>query len=247
MDSKRYIVSNGKDKGIIVFAENGDEALRKGNRSFYGAYPIKEKLTNVQLYQPNKHQFVSSLGNKKFKYVQHHFSGEGVAGNQTIYDTNIDTKLNERQLQFIGDAKIDYIKFYDSEKSKFEEGGWILMEGNTERKIGEYETESEATKMMYEYEGDSVIVEDMEFDVRITQTGLILPNDNGKSSGIRPRWGRVYAVGPEQQDVRVGEWICVAHGRWTRGLDIEDGGMEILEGYSDNYIRVTTPYRAEST
>jgi threonylcarbamoyladenosine tRNA methylthiotransferase MtaB len=24
-----------------------------------------------------------------------------------------------------------------------------------------------------------------------------------------------------------------------------DGGMEILEGYSDNYIRVTTPYRAE--
>ena len=70
--------------------------------------------------------------------------------------------------------------------------------------------------------GDSVIVEDMEFDVRITQTGLILPSDNGKSSGIRPRWGRVYAIGPDQQDVRVGEWICVAHGRWTRGVDIED-------------------------
>jgi hypothetical protein len=69
---------------------------------------------------------------------------------------------------------------------------------------------------------NSVIVEDMEFDVRITQTGLILPNDNGKSSGIRPRWGRVYAIGPEQKDVCVGEWICVAHGRWTRGLDIED-------------------------
>jgi hypothetical protein len=74
--------------------------------------------------------------------------------------------------------------------------------------------------------GDSVIVEDMEFDQRITQTGLILPNDNGKSSGIRPRWGRVYAVGPEQQDVRVGEWICVAHGRWTRGVDIEDGDVK---------------------
>lgn len=69
---------------------------------------------------------------------------------------------------------------------------------------------------------DSVIVEDMEFDQRITQTGLILPNDNGKSSGIRPRWGRVYATGPEQTDVRIGEWICVAHGRWTRGIDIED-------------------------
>jgi hypothetical protein len=80
----------------------------------------------------------------------------------------------------------------------------------------------EITREKFHALGDSVIVEDMEFDVRITQTGLILPNDNGKSSGIRPRWGRVYAIGPEQTDVRVGEWICVAHGRWTRGVDIED-------------------------
>jgi len=32
----------------------------------------------------------------------------------------------------------------------------------------------------------------------------------------------VYAVGPEQKDIRVGSWVCVAHGRWTRGIDIED-------------------------
>ena len=67
-----------------------------------------------------------------------------------------------------------------------------------------------------------VIVTDMTFDVRLSRGGLILPNDNGKGTGIRPRWGRVYAVGPQQQDVRVGQWILVAHGRWTRGLDIED-------------------------
>ena len=69
---------------------------------------------------------------------------------------------------------------------------------------------------------DSVLVEDMTFDERLSNGGIVLLNDNGKSSGIRPRWGRVYAIGPEQKDVRVGEWICVAHGRWTRGLDIED-------------------------
>lgn len=68
-----------------------------------------------------------------------------------------------------------------------------------------------------------VLVADMEFDTRITQGGLILPNDNGTSLGIRPRWGRVYAIGPKQTDVRVGQWIMVAHGRWTRGIDIEDG------------------------
>jgi hypothetical protein len=29
-------------------------------------------------------------------------------------------------------------------------------------------------------------------------------------------------VGPRQTDVHVGQWICVAHGRWTRGIEIED-------------------------
>ena len=67
-----------------------------------------------------------------------------------------------------------------------------------------------------------VIVSEMTFDQRITQGGLILLNDNGTTLGIRPRWGQVYAVGSEQKDVQVGQWICVAHGRWTRGLDIED-------------------------
>jgi hypothetical protein len=67
-----------------------------------------------------------------------------------------------------------------------------------------------------------VLVTDMSFDQRITQSGLILLNDNGTSLGIRPRWGQVYAIGPHQTDVRVGQWICVAHGRWTRGLEIED-------------------------
>ena len=67
-----------------------------------------------------------------------------------------------------------------------------------------------------------VLVTEMSFDQRITQSGLILLNDNGTSLGIRPRWGQVYATGPNQTDVKVGQWICVAHGRWTRGLEIED-------------------------
>jgi co-chaperonin GroES (HSP10) len=69
---------------------------------------------------------------------------------------------------------------------------------------------------------DNVIVSDMEFDVRFTKSGIYIPNDNGKGHGIRPRWGRVYAVGPKQQDIQVGQWVMVEHGRWTRGLEIED-------------------------
>jgi len=69
---------------------------------------------------------------------------------------------------------------------------------------------------------DHVIVTDMNFSGRQLSSGIILLNDNGKAGGIRPRWGQVYAVGPDQIDVRPGQWICVAHGRWTRGVDIED-------------------------
>lgn len=70
--------------------------------------------------------------------------------------------------------------------------------------------------------GDSVLVTEMNFSERVISSGIILVSDDGKNSGIRPRWGRVYAVGPKQRDVRVGQWILVDHGRWTRGIDIED-------------------------
>ena len=75
--------------------------------------------------------------------------------------------------------------------------------------------------------GDSVIVTDMTFGERFTTGGIVLPGDDGKSSGIRPRWGRVWAVGPEQTDVRVGEWVCIAHGRWTRGLEVEINDVKL--------------------
>jgi co-chaperonin GroES (HSP10) len=68
---------------------------------------------------------------------------------------------------------------------------------------------------------DSIIVADMNFEERVV-SGIIIVSDDGKNSGIRPRWAQVYAVGPDQREIRVGQWVCVAHGRWTRGVDIED-------------------------
>lgn len=67
---------------------------------------------------------------------------------------------------------------------------------------------------------DTVLVSEMNFEFRVTVGGIILPGDDGKNSGIRPRWGKVYAIGPDQKDVAVGQWILVDHGRWTRGIDI---------------------------
>ena len=75
---------------------------------------------------------------------------------------------------------------------------------------------------------DTVLVTDMVFKERKLNSGLILLNDNGTTAGIRPRWGRIYAVGPDQKDYSVGDWICVAHGRWTRGVEIEDTAGTVI-------------------
>jgi co-chaperonin GroES (HSP10) len=69
---------------------------------------------------------------------------------------------------------------------------------------------------------NNVLVKDMEFGERMTLGGIIILDDDKKGQGIRPRWAEVVAVGPKQEDVAVGEYILVAHGRWTRGLDMTD-------------------------
>jgi co-chaperonin GroES (HSP10) len=76
---------------------------------------------------------------------------------------------------------------------------------------------------------DNVLVTDMNFDARVSKGGIVLPSDDGKSEGVRHRWGRVWAIGPEQQDVKVDEWILVEHGRWTRGVTVElEDGTDII-------------------
>jgi co-chaperonin GroES (HSP10) len=83
---------------------------------------------------------------------------------------------------------------------------------------------------------DSIIVADMNFSERLVGS-IILVSDDGKNSGIRPRWAQVYAVGPDQHDVKVGQWVCVAHGRWTRGIKVEDeNGQHTIRKVDNNDI-----------
>ena len=75
---------------------------------------------------------------------------------------------------------------------------------------------------------DHVLVSDMEFAQLVTEGGIIIPGDEGSSRGIHPRWGKVYSVGPEQTEIKKGEWILVDHGRWTRGVTlVTDDGEEL--------------------
>lgn len=70
---------------------------------------------------------------------------------------------------------------------------------------------------------DHVLAIDMDFGEVKTSSGIVLRSDDGKSHGIKPRWAKVYVIGPEQTDVKVGQWILVEHGRWTRKMLIDDG------------------------
>lgn len=93
---------------------------------------------------------------------------------------------------------------------------------------------------------DNVLVTDMEFGEERTSAGIVIQSLNGKSEGIKARWGRVWAVGPEQKDVKVGDWICIAHGRWTRGVKVEESGEEITIRRIDNKdILIVSDYKPE--
>lgn len=72
---------------------------------------------------------------------------------------------------------------------------------------------------------------------RRTVSGIIIPDDNGKAHGVKPRWCRVYAKGSEiSDDIVVGEWILVEHGRWTRALKLTD--MESVDEDDDEPLHL---------
>lgn len=81
---------------------------------------------------------------------------------------------------------------------------------------------------------DQILVTDMNFDNRVTSAGIILRSDDGKQEGIRPRWAKVYAIGPLQKDVNVGQYVLIEHGRWTRGNKVLINGEQITIRKIDN-------------
>ena len=65
-----------------------------------------------------------------------------------------------------------------------------------------------------------VLVSDMHFGETKSKGGIIIVDDDGTAGGIHPRWGKIYAVGKDQVDVKVGEWVMVSHGRWSRAFKL---------------------------
>jgi co-chaperonin GroES (HSP10) len=91
---------------------------------------------------------------------------------------------------------------------------------------------------------DNILVVDMDFQEQKTASGIIIQSDDGKGHGVKPRWAKVWAVGPEQKEVSIGEWVYVEHGRWTRKVTIDDGdGVKDFQKVETKSILAVTDER----
>ena len=78
--------------------------------------------------------------------------------------------------------------------------------------------------------GNNLLLINLQYGEKKSSSGLIIIDDSTTEAGergIKPRWAEVYAVGPEQTDVKVGQWVLMDHGRWSVGQTFDLGETEI--------------------
>jgi co-chaperonin GroES (HSP10) len=79
-----------------------------------------------------------------------------------------------------------------------------------------------------------VLAELLGLDQRVTASGIIIAGENGKDRGIRPRWARVVLVGEGIDWCEPGQYVLVAHGRWSRQFECEHAGEKLKLVHLDN-------------
>ena len=72
--------------------------------------------------------------------------------------------------------------------------------------------------------GDKILAEmiDKPADYKQTKSGIFIQEKDGTANAIRNRWFKIYAVGPEIDFVKEGEYVLVEHGRWSVGMKVND-------------------------
>jgi len=79
-----------------------------------------------------------------------------------------------------------------------------------------------------------VLAELQGLDQRVTASGIVIASENGKDRGIRPRWAKAVLVGEGIDWVKPGQYILVAHGRWSRQFECEHNGEKLKLVHLDN-------------
>jgi len=76
------------------------------------------------------------------------------------------------------------------------------------------------------------------FGEKVTSGGIVVQERDGSSDSIRPRWFMVTHVGPDQDEVSVGDYVLVAHGRWSRGVTVDSASDRKLYLLDNNEILI---------
>ena len=83
-------------------------------------------------------------------------------------------------------------------------------------------------KVLKAFDG-KVLVTELETGEKVLKSGIIIPSDDGKSTGIHSRWAKVYAIGSDIKDIKEGEYILIEHGRWSRTIEIEGIKLNLVD------------------
>lgn len=82
---------------------------------------------------------------------------------------------------------------------------------------------------------NTVFVSELDRGPRQTPAGVLIPDDDMTERGVRDRWAKVYAVGPEVSDLQPGQWVLVKHGRWTHGITLDLAGAAPVRVWRVDY------------
>jgi co-chaperonin GroES (HSP10) len=81
---------------------------------------------------------------------------------------------------------------------------------------------------------ERILAELLGLGERVTSSGIVIAGENGKDRGVRPRWARVHLVGEGIDWVKPGQYLLVAHGRWSRQFECEHEGQKLKLVHLDN-------------
>ena len=94
--------------------------------------------------------------------------------------------------------------------------------------------------------GDKVFARMVDgYGEKTSSGGIILEEKDGDAKSIRPRWFEVTHVGPEYTHLKVGEFVYVEHGRWSRGFKdpaaLNKGKLHMLDNEKILAVSDTRP------
>ena len=71
---------------------------------------------------------------------------------------------------------------------------------------------------------DKILAEmiDKPGEEKTSKGGIIMKEKDATEAAVRPRWFKVYSVGSGIDWIKEGEYVMVAHGRWSNGLKIDE-------------------------